>query len=205
MIRSKVVAAIESSPLENIDVKDKIFLACGFNPAMVNWVAANYWETKEFINWHLEDKGLEVLTIGFSEDWDGENTVYTLEAKLMPIDGEWGNEEEMAEERARNDLHLFIEEMEAMENKRLYEEFEELANEGEFDEEEELDEEEEHFKHFIIWAIPNEIKAWVEENDYEARQILDNAVPTDEGFQVVGWQWERRVDFCWNLIAELEY
>ena len=194
MTRSKVVIGIESSNLVN--EKEQTFYVGDFTFDQVKWVAANYWEAEKIINSHLEDKGLEVLTIEFSEDWDGENTVYTLEAKLMPIDGEWGDEEEMAEERARNDLHLFIEEIEAKENKRLYEEFEEHANEGELDEDEE---------HFTIWGITNEVKDWIEADDYDARQILDDAVPTDEGFQVVGWQWESNGDNYWVLTAELEY
>lgn len=194
MIRSKIVAGIENSNLVNEE--EQTFYAGDFTFDQVKWVAANYWEAEKIINGHLEDKGLEVLTIEFSEDWDGENTVYTLEAKLMPINGEWGEEEEMAEEQARNDLHLFIEEMETKENKRLYNEFEELAEEGELDEEEE---------HFTIWGITDEVKAWIEADDYEARQILDNAVPTDEGFQVVGWQWESNGDNYWILTAELEY
>ena len=195
MIRSKIVAGIESSNLVNEE--EQTFYVGDFTFDQVKWVAANYWDAEKIINNQLEDKGLEVLTIGFSEDWNGENTVYTLEAKLMPLrNGEWGEEEEMAEEQARNDLHLFIEEMETKENKRLYNEFEELAEEGELDEEEE---------HFIIWAIPNEVKDWIETDDYEARQIIDNAVPTDEGFQVVGWQWESNGDNYWILTAELEY
>ena len=91
-------------------------------------------------------------------------------------------------------IEMTAEEAEYMENERLYNEFKELAEDGELEDEE----------HFTITDITEEVKAWIEKDDYEARQILDDAVPTKDGFQVVGWQWAEDAD-TWTLTAELEY
>ena len=166
----------------------------------VIWTANNYNYAKQIINEQLAEE-FEVAFIEYEKLYEEDERQYYMLSVELKTKGEWTDADYDKEEEAKNKLRLFAEKVEAKENERLYNEFKELAEYGGFYEDDEDDE------HFVIKDIPNEVRAWVRDDDYQARQILDDAVPTEKGFQVIGWKWEEDEwdSDKWTLTAELEY